>query len=88
MEIESENELRTVYSPSHEVAIDRKDDCHVRLSYEGTDVDPDDDFLCYYSVSDDNFGITLLTHRADEKEDGYFMLLVSPKYEVKTDRDC
>ena len=83
MEIESENELRTVYSPSHEVTIDRKDDRHVRISYEGTDVDPDDDFLCYYSVSDDNFGITLLTHRADEKEDGYFMLLVSPKYKVK-----
>ena len=83
MEIESEEELRTVYSPSHEVTIDRKDDRHVLVSYEGTDVDPDDDFLCYYAVSDDNFGITLLTHRDDEKEDGYFMLLVSPKYEVK-----
>ncbi len=83
MEIESEDELRTVYSPSHEVTINRKDDHHVRISYEGTDVDPDDDFLCYYAVSDDNFGITLLTHRADEKEDGYFMLLVSPKYKVK-----
>lgn len=83
MEIESENELRTVYSPSHEVTIDRKDDRHVRVNYKGTDVDPDDDFLCYYSVSDDNFGITLVTHRADEKEDGYFMLLISPKYEVK-----
>ena len=83
MEIESEDELRTVYSPSHEVTIDRKDDHHVHLNYEGPDVDPDDDFLCYYSVSDENFGITLLTHRADEKEDGYFMLLVSPKYEVK-----
>ncbi len=83
MEIESEDELRTVYSPSHEVTINRKDDRHVRISYEGTDVDPDEDFLCYYSVSDDNFGITLLTHRADEKENGYFMLLVSPKYDVK-----
>ena len=62
MEIASENELRTVYSPSHEVTIDRKDDRHVRVSYEGTDIDPDDDFLCYYSVSDDNFGITVLTH--------------------------
>ena len=83
MEVESEEELRTVYSPSHEVTIDRKNDRHVLVSYKGTDVDPDDDFLCYYAVSDENFGITLLTHRADEKEDGYFMLLVSPKYEVK-----
>lgn len=83
MEIESDHELRAIHSPSYEVTIDRKDDRHVRVSYKGTDVDPDDDFLCYYSVSDDNFGITLVTHRADEKEDGYFMLLVSPKYEVK-----
>ena len=83
MEVESEEELRTVYSPSHEVTIDRKNNRHVLVSYEGTDVDPDDDFLCYYAVSDENFGITLLTHRADEKEDGYFMLLVSPKYEMK-----
>ena len=83
MLIESDDALRTVYSPSHEITIDRKDDHHVYLTYEGTDVDPDDDFLCYYSVSDENFGITLLTHHAEEKEDGYFMLLISPKYEVK-----
>ena len=83
MEIESDHELRAIHSPSYEVTIDRKDDRHVSISYEGTDVDPDDDFLCYYSVSDDNFGMTLLTHRADEKEKGYFMLLISPKYEVK-----
>ena len=83
MEIESDHELRAIHSPSYEVTIDRKNDHHVRVSHEGMDVDPDDDFLCYYSVSDENFGITLLTHRADEKEDGYFMLFVSPKYEVK-----
>ncbi len=83
MEIKSDDALRMMHSPSHEVTIDRKDDHHVRVSYEATDVDPDDDFLCYYSVSDENFGITLLTHRTDEKEDGIFMLLVSPKYEVK-----
>ena len=83
MEIESDHELRTIYTPSHEVAINRKDDHHVCISYKGVNIDPDDDFQCYYSVSDENFGITLLTHRADEKEDGYFMLNISPKYEVK-----
>ena len=86
MEIESDNALRTIYSPSHEVTINRTDDHHVHIRYKGKNVDPDDDFLCYYSVSDENFGITLLTHRTDEDEDGYFMLIVSPKYEVeKTD---
>ena len=83
MKIESDDELRTIHSPSHEIAINRKDDHHVYIRYEGVDIDPDDDFLCYYSVSDENFGISLLTHRDNEKEDGYFMLLVSPKYDVK-----
>lgn len=83
MEIESDNELRTIHSPSHEIAINRKDDHHVYIRYEGVEIDPDDDFLCYYSVSDENFGISLLTHRDSEKEAGYFMLLVSPKYDVK-----
>ena len=83
MEIESDSEFSAIYSPSHEVVINRKDDKHANIRYEGKDVDPDDNFECYYSVSDENFGITLLTHRTDEDEDGYLMLLVSPKYEVK-----
>ena len=83
MEIGSDSELGTIYSPTHEVTINRKDDKHANIRYEGKDIDPDDNFECYYSVSEENFGITLFTHRADEDEDGYFMLLVSPKYEVK-----
>ena len=83
MEIESDDELRTIHSPSHEITINRMDDHHIYIRYEGVDIDPDDDFLCYYSVSDENFGISLLTHRDNDKEDGYFMLLVSPKYDVK-----
>ena len=86
MEIGSDSELGTIYSPTHEVTINRKDDKHANIRYEGKNIDPDDNFECYYSVSEENFGITLFTHRADEDEDGYFMLLVSPKYEVeKTD---
>ena len=83
MEIESELELRTINSTSHEVDIVRKNDHQVQIHFVGNDIEPDDDFQCNYSISDDNFGITILTHRADEIEDGYFMLLVSPKYEIK-----
>lgn len=83
MEIESQHELRTINSAAHEVTIDRKNDNQVHISYERTDIDPDDDFQCFYAISDDEFGITLLSHRADKNKDGYFMLLVSPKYEVK-----
>ncbi|RKU28751.1 hypothetical protein C6497_08305 [Candidatus Poribacteria bacterium] len=81
MIIESDSELRTVYSPSHEVTINRSDDKNVQIQFSDQNIEPDEDFQCFYSVSNEEFGITLLTHRADEDEDGYFMLLVSPKYE-------
>ncbi len=82
IDLKSKHELKTIYSPSHEVAVNRKDDHRANISYEGENVRVKRDFLCYYSLSDKDFGIDLITHRDDVDEDGYFMLLISPKYEV------
>lgn len=83
MIIESDSELRTVYSPSHEVEINRKDDKNVQIQYTDQHFDPDEDFQCFYSVSNEDFGMTVLTHRAEGDEDGYFMLQISPKYDTQ-----
>ena len=83
MEIESDDELGSIIIPSHDAEINREDDHHVRISFVATDLDPDDDFLCSYSVSNETFGINILTHRADENEDGYFMLNITPKYAIE-----
>lgn len=83
MIIESDTELRTVYSPSHEVEINRNDDKNIHIQYTDQHFDPDEDFQCFYSVSNDDFGMTVLTHRAEGDEDGYFMLQVSPKYDTQ-----
>ena len=39
--------LRAVYSPSHDIAIDRPDDYHFAAGYEASDVRPDTDFELY-----------------------------------------
>ncbi|MCZ6677745.1 MAG: VIT domain-containing protein [Candidatus Poribacteria bacterium] len=83
MTLESKHDIKTIYSPSHNVEIVRKSDRRAKISYEDTNVKPKRDFVCYYSLSDKDFGIDVIAHRADEDEDGYFMLLVSPKYETK-----
>ena len=83
IDLKSKHALKTIYSPSHEVAIKRKNDNRASISFEGEDVNVTRDFLCYYSLSDKDFGIDLISHRDDPEEDGYFMLLISPKYEVK-----
>jgi Ca-activated chloride channel family protein len=80
--VESAQPIRAIYSPSHDVAIDRIDEHTVKVSFEDSDVLPDRDFELYYTVSDDDFGLNLLSYRG-RGEDGFFLLLVAPKVEVK-----
>ena len=80
--VESAQPIRAIYSPSHDVAIDRIDEHTVNVSFEDSDVLPDRDFELYYTLSDDDFGLNLLSYRG-RGEDGFFLLLVAPKVEVK-----
>jgi Ca-activated chloride channel homolog len=78
VEIESKDSLRNIYSPSHTVDIKRGDGGRrVNLSFESTKGSPQD-FQLFYTVSKEDFGLTLLTHREPGK-DGYFLLMVAPK---------
>ncbi len=78
VKIESRQAIKSVYSPSHKVDVQRKDDHHATIGYEGSDVKADRDFVCYYTLSEKDFGIDMMAHRDDDKN-GYFMLLVAPK---------
>ncbi|HUS69848.1 MAG TPA: VIT domain-containing protein [Anaerolineae bacterium] len=79
--VKSAQPIRAIYSPSHDVAIDRIDEHTVNVSFEASDVLPDRDFELYYTVSDEDFGLNLLSYR-ERDEDGFFLLLVAPKLEV------
>ncbi|HJX37342.1 MAG TPA: VIT domain-containing protein [Anaerolineae bacterium] len=79
--ISSREEIKAIYSPSHDVAIDRVDEHTVNVSFEASDVLPDRDFELYYTLSNDEFGLNLLSYR-DRGEDGFFLLLVAPQVEV------
>ena len=82
IDIQSKIPLKNIYSPSHDVDISPKNDQHVIISYEGKRKDIEDNFLLYYSFSESDFGINLLTYHPDEDENGFFMLLISPKTEL------
>ena len=84
VKIKSKKDIKTVYSPSHDVDVHRDDDNNAKLGYEASNVKPDRDLVVYYTVSDEDFGLNLLAHR-EEDEDGFFILLVAPKYEVSKD---
>ncbi len=79
--IDSKNPIRTLYSPSHQVTITRKNDHHAEASYEGKRQAVSEPFLLYYSYSEKDFGLSMMTFRNGDKE-GYFLVLISPKMDV------
>lgn len=70
--------IKSIYSPSHEIDVSRKNDYQAAISFEQSNIVPDRDFALYYSLSKKEFGLSLLCQK-DSGEDGYFMLLISPK---------
>jgi Ca-activated chloride channel family protein len=82
VEIASKESIKAVYSPSHEVDIDRRGDHEVVVGYEEANVKPDTDFDLYYTVSQDDIGLNLLSYK-EEGEDGFFLLLLAPQVEVE-----
>jgi Ca-activated chloride channel family protein len=80
--IENKTAIKSVFSPSHGVAIGRPGDHKASASFEGKNLAPDRDFELMYTLSDKEFGMTVLTHR-QPGEDGYFLLRVAPPAEIK-----
>ncbi|MFH0889480.1 MAG: VIT and VWA domain-containing protein [Planctomycetota bacterium] len=75
--------IKTVYSPTYpNIDIVRKDDRNVSISFEQNKMKPDKDFLLYYSLSEKQFGINLVTYKK-LNTDGFFMMMLSPKYDMK-----
>ncbi|MFN0085600.1 MAG: VIT and vWA domain-containing protein, partial [Blastocatellia bacterium] len=78
VEIASRVGIKGIYSPSHEIETKRDGEGKARLSMEVRGMANPRDFELFYTLSDQEFGASLLTYREPGK-DGYFLLLLSPK---------
>ena len=81
--IESSEDIKNVYSPTHEVKIKRPDSRHATISYEAKNSVPTSDFRLLYDVGGGKLSAKVLSYRPENDEDGYFLLLASP--EIKAD---
>lgn len=84
VEVESQDPIKAVYSPSHQVYIERDGDYRALVGLEQFDVRPDKDFELYYTVSPQDVALNLLSCK-EPGEDGFFLLLVAPKVEADPD---
>jgi Ca-activated chloride channel family protein len=83
IEIVGKEALRNIYSPSHNIDIKQKNEKTASITFETSS--SDNDLQLFYSLSNDDIGVSLLTYREPGK-DGYFLLMVSPKDSI-TERE-
>ena len=85
VDIESQAELRAIYSPSHQndIVITRHGSQRATISYEASNILPTRDFELYIGTTIEDIGINLLTYQAGA-EDGFFLLMLTPALETET----
>jgi Ca-activated chloride channel family protein len=82
--IESGTPIKSVFSSTHSLAVQRISDHKVSASYEGAGEICDRNFDLYYSLARGDFGLTVLTHRLSD-EDGFFLARIAPPAKVEGD---
>jgi len=76
--LQSEVDIKNIYSPSHGIKIKRSGKRNAVTSLSLRNVVPHGDFRLFYDVGNRRLGANLISYRPTKKDDGYFMLLVSP----------
>ena len=80
--LHSTQPIKSIYSPSHQITVEKLDDHNATVTYADENIKPDQDFILYYTISTDDVGLNLLTYR-EPGADGFYLLLVSPKVELQ-----
>lgn len=76
--IRSQIPISNVYSSSHKVSIRKIEKTHARVGFEEKNIKPDKDFILYYSLSEDDIGLSFINW--SDKEDNYFLFMASPSF--------
>jgi Ca-activated chloride channel homolog len=79
LRIEGRDPIKSVYCPSHDLAISRPGEREVKATFERRDILPTADLKLVYTLAEGAVGATVLSYRPNPNEDGYFLLLASPE---------
>lgn len=76
--VSDDDAIRNIYSPTHNVALNRDGETAFTAGFEASNYTPDGDFVLYYGVENARVSMNLLTFRESQDESGFFMMLVQP----------
>jgi Ca-activated chloride channel family protein len=77
--IASPGPIGNVYSPSHAITVTRSGELDAKAVFSARDVKLTKDFQLYYGVCEKTVGLNVVAHRADPKQAGTFLMLLSPR---------
>jgi Ca-activated chloride channel homolog len=75
--VESSSSIKTIYSPTHEMEINRKDDHHATIGFEAASLKEDVDLKLFIGFNADKIGMSLVSYK-EASEEGFFLLNISP----------
>ncbi len=81
IKVESTAPIHSVYSPTHDVEVDKPESHVAYATLEEHGTRPDRDLVLHYSVSEEDVGTSVLTHK-ERDEDGFFLLMAAPSSEM------
>lgn len=81
LSLRSREPIKSIYSPSDDVTIRRSSDHEASVSFERTNFRPSQDLQLLFSVAEGAIGGSVVSYKPTGAEDGYFLLLASPKVE-------
>lgn len=79
--VESDKELKSIYSPSHQIDVNREGKKRAVIGYEEENLIPDTNFellIATDSQKGSPIGFDFLTHNDKESGQGYYTMLLSP----------
>lgn len=83
VKIQSDQGLKNIYSPTHDIDVIRTNEVSATAGFEARNMLPEKDFKLYWADDENEIGINVLTHRPNDSDDGYFMLMASPSLSIK-----
>lgn len=84
--IESKEEIKSVYSPTHLVTIERPSKSTATIKYEGKNEVPQTDFRLFYDTNKGELGASVLSYKPKKDEDGFFLMLASPEVKAADEK--
>lgn len=82
--IVSDDEIKSIYSPTHDIHIQRDDPRNAVVTLAGTNIVPTMDFRLLFNSVPGKVSANLISHWPAGEDQGFFMLLASPQFQQET----